>query len=156
MSLNDEAQQWGWRETIVDARRNLLYSQSRAVDRVRNLVTLFRSVTASTPTKTQTSNVLCFSVCHICRCHATLCMCAAVTGLMSFLQADLIKKTHIHCLLSLFDAVICAKDRIQAAPPWSQPSLFRLKRSKRRQNWEDMLVLEQKDHRLHTQVKIPN
>lgn len=30
------------------------------------------------------------------------------------------------CLLSTFHAVICAKGRIKAALPWSQPSLFRL------------------------------
>lgn len=122
----------GWRDgekmTLQPEQSRCFCSPGRR--KVRNLVTVCKCVMASSPTWMQTSSVFCFNVCHICLCHAMPCICAAVTRLISLLLAEWIKKTHIQCFSSVcsppFHAVICAKGRIKAALPRSQPSLFRL------------------------------
>lgn len=105
-SLNGyKAARWGGRETIVAGAREETTLQpelsgcfcSPGRQKVRNLVTLCKCVTASSPTWMQTSSAFCFNVCHICPCHAMPCICAAVTRLISLLLAEWIKKPHIHC-----------------------------------------------------------
>lgn len=100
-------------EFTATERRLLLLPWQRKRERVWNLVTLCKCVTAASPTWKQTSRVFCVSVCRIFLCHAMSCICAGVTRLISLLLAEWIKKTYIHCfffsLLLPFHAIICAK-----------------------------------------------
>lgn len=82
-----------------------------------NLGTLWKCAPASSPARVKTSNVFCFSVCHICLCHAMPCMCATGTRLFPLLLAEWILKTQIHCLCSHFHVVTGTKGRIKAALP---------------------------------------